>query len=134
MSDNWTAVHVPSSSPMEVWRRFNISCAHFLPGHPKCGRMHGHNYSIELGIVGPVVGGMVIDFSLLKEIFQACVGNGYDHKTLNDIPGLEMPTAEVMAFDVAVRMTRGLEHLWPVHLCAVRIYETPDCCVELRLK
>jgi 6-pyruvoyl-tetrahydropterin synthase len=21
-----------------------IDCAHFLPGHPKCGQIHGHTY------------------------------------------------------------------------------------------
>jgi hypothetical protein len=25
-----------------------IDCAHFLPGHPKCGQLHGHTYSGQL--------------------------------------------------------------------------------------
>src|SRR6266849_2344915 len=42
-------------------------CAHFLPGHPKCGAIHGHTYKIELTIEGQIKGGMVVDFADLKQ-------------------------------------------------------------------
>ena len=29
-----------------------IDCAHFLPGHPKCGQVHGHTYKVEVVIEG----------------------------------------------------------------------------------
>ena len=29
-----------------------IDCAHFLPGHPKCGQVHGHTYKVEVIIEG----------------------------------------------------------------------------------
>ncbi len=43
-----------------------IDCAHFLPGHPKCGQLHGHTYKVEVTIEGEQTGGMVIDFNELK--------------------------------------------------------------------
>ena len=26
--------------------------AHFLPNHPKCGRIHGHTYKVEIEVEG----------------------------------------------------------------------------------
>jgi len=31
-----------------------IDSAHYLPGHGKCGRVHGHTYKIEVIIEGEV--------------------------------------------------------------------------------
>ena len=38
-----------------------IDCAHFLPGHPKCGQIHGHTYRVEVVIEGQNTGGMILD-------------------------------------------------------------------------
>ncbi len=44
-----------------------FSACHFLPGHSKCNRLHGHNYTIHLEIEGePQKNGMVYDFVDLK--------------------------------------------------------------------
>lgn len=68
-----------------------IDCAHSLPGHPKCGQLHGHTYKVEVVIEGEQKGGMVIDFSELKartrEVLQR-----YDHRNWNDV--LEFPSVE----------------------------------------
>ena len=29
-----------------------IDCAHYIPGHDKCGSLHGHTYKIEVVIEG----------------------------------------------------------------------------------
>jgi len=31
-----------------------VDSAHYLPGHGKCGKMHGHTYKIEVLIEGEV--------------------------------------------------------------------------------
>jgi 6-pyruvoyltetrahydropterin/6-carboxytetrahydropterin synthase len=69
-----------------------IDCAHFLPGHPKCGQIHGHTYRVDVTIEGePRADGMVIDFAELKgrtrEILQK-----YDHRNWNDV--MEFPSVE----------------------------------------
>ena len=68
-----------------------IDCAHFLPGHAKCGQLHGHTYKIEVVIEGEKSGGMVVDFNELKartrEVLQR-----YDHRNWNDV--LEFPSVE----------------------------------------
>jgi len=68
-----------------------VDCAHFLPGHSKCGALHGHTYKVELTVEGPVKGGMVIDFADLKQAFREVLTR-YDHRSWNDF--LEYPSVE----------------------------------------
>jgi 6-pyruvoyltetrahydropterin/6-carboxytetrahydropterin synthase len=68
-----------------------IDCAHFLPGHVKCGQLHGHTYKIEVIIEGPKSGGMVIDFNDLKLRTREVLSR-YDHRNWNDV--LEFPSVE----------------------------------------
>jgi 6-pyruvoyltetrahydropterin/6-carboxytetrahydropterin synthase len=70
----------------------HIDCAHFLPGHPKCGQLHGHTYRIELVIEGEKgPDGMVLDFDEIKSGLRAVIRE-YDHRSLNDF--LEYPSVE----------------------------------------
>jgi 6-pyruvoyltetrahydropterin/6-carboxytetrahydropterin synthase len=69
-----------------------IDCAHHLPGHPKCGPLHGHTYKVEVIIEGPNrPGGMILDFTDLKAQTREVLGR-YDHKNWNDF--LEFPSVE----------------------------------------
>ena len=68
-----------------------VDCAHFLPGHPKCGRVHGHTYKIEVEIEGEHKGGMIVDFNELKAQTRQVL-NQYDHGHWNDF--LEFPSVE----------------------------------------
>lgn len=71
-----------------------MDCAHFLPGHSKCGFPHGHTYKIELIIEGKKNDGMIIDFADLKRILREVLAD-YDHRSLNDF--LDYPTVENIA-------------------------------------
>jgi 6-pyruvoyltetrahydropterin/6-carboxytetrahydropterin synthase len=68
-----------------------MDCAHYLPGHPKCGPLHGHTYKVELIVEGEPKGGMIIDFADLKKVLVEVLGN-YDHRSWNDF--LEYPSVE----------------------------------------
>ncbi|MBA3046229.1 MAG: 6-carboxytetrahydropterin synthase [Candidatus Thermoplasmatota archaeon] len=62
-----------------------FSACHFLPGHSKCNRLHGHNYAVHLHITGePLDGGMVHDFVALKKAMKS-VADQMDHCVL--MPG-----------------------------------------------
>jgi len=69
----------------------HVDCAHYLPGHPKCGQMHGHTYRVELIIEGHAQGGMIVDFAELKTITRKVLAQ-YDHRNWNDF--LEFPSVE----------------------------------------
>jgi 6-pyruvoyltetrahydropterin/6-carboxytetrahydropterin synthase len=82
---------------MEIYKEFSFDSAHFLPlvpeGH-KCRNMHGHTYKLKVYIKGqpdPLYG-WIMDFKELKDVVGPVI-NQLDHKLINDIKGLENPTA-----------------------------------------
>lgn len=108
----------------ELKQHFQIESARFLPHLPKshpCSRVHGHSFKIVLTLVGgldPQIG-WVIDYndiqSLVKPIFDEL-----DHKVLNEVPGLENPTSELLAKWIYDRVIAKL----PI-LTKVMVAETP---------
>ncbi len=62
-----------------------ISMAHRLAGHVgPCGRLHGHNYLIEIELRGHALNksGMIIDFSEVKKLLGAWLDANWDHKLM----------------------------------------------------
>ena len=58
--------------------KLRFSACHLIPGHPKCGRLHGHTYAVNVRAHGRRTGEFIIDFELLKEmIAQIC--SRFDH-------------------------------------------------------
>jgi len=85
----------------ELVKTFHFEAAHHLPNTPdghKCRRMHGHNYRVDVHILGPVdpQAGWVMDFGRFKAIVKPVIDT-MDHRLLNDLPGLENCTAELIA-------------------------------------
>jgi 6-pyruvoyltetrahydropterin/6-carboxytetrahydropterin synthase len=68
-----------------------VDCAHFLPGHEKCGQIHGHTYKVEVIIEGEAKGGMVVDFAELRAETRQVLSR-YDHRNWNDF--LDFPSVE----------------------------------------
>jgi 6-pyruvoyltetrahydropterin/6-carboxytetrahydropterin synthase len=82
-----------------ITRAYTVQAAHQLhglrEGH-KCGRMHGHNYRIEVTIAGPVTEqGFVVDAEEIDRWVGSIIMLRLDHRTLNDV--IEQPTAENIA-------------------------------------
>ena len=86
---------------MELFKEFSFEAAHRLPHVPpghKCERLHGHSFHVRVTVQGPVGerSGWVMDFAEVKAAF-APLHDRLDHRYLNEIPGLENPTSEVLA-------------------------------------
>ncbi|HEY4375824.1 MAG TPA: 6-carboxytetrahydropterin synthase QueD [Acidimicrobiales bacterium] len=85
----------------EISKSFGFEAAHLLPnvapGH-KCGRLHGHSFRATIHIAGEpgAESGWIRDFADLGEAWQP-IADQLDHHYLNDIPGLENPTSELLA-------------------------------------
>lgn len=85
----------------EIYREFTFEAAHRLPNVPeghKCARLHGHSYLAAVHVSGPVGEGTgwVQDFGDIKAAFKP-LEEQLDHHYLNEVPGLENPTSEVLA-------------------------------------
>jgi 6-pyruvoyltetrahydropterin/6-carboxytetrahydropterin synthase len=114
---------------MKITQAFSFEAAHFLPNVPathRCHAMHGHSYRVELKIEGPVdpTTGFVVDFFEIEAAFAPLLKT-LDHHCLNEIEGLENPTAENIAVWIFTRMKKTLPRL-----AGVIVYETKDCIAE----
>ncbi len=67
------------------------------PGH-KCRGMHGHSFKLEVVVEGGVdpASGWVYDHAEISRAVNPLL-DLLDHKYLNEVPGLENPTIELMA-------------------------------------
>jgi 6-pyruvoyltetrahydropterin/6-carboxytetrahydropterin synthase len=62
--------------------KITFSATHIIPGHSKCGRLHGHDYAINASIEGEMGSdGVIMDFISVKE-FLRDVANELDHRVL----------------------------------------------------
>ncbi len=80
---------------------FRFEAAHRLPRVPvghKCARLHGHSFRVEVAVAGPVdePTGWFIDFDRLYDAWRP-LHAVLDHHYLNEVPGLENPTSEVLS-------------------------------------
>lgn len=118
-----------------ICKEFDFDAAHRLPRVPeghKCGRMHGHTYRVQLVFSGDIDDetGWFMDYADIAAAW-APLNAVLDHHTLNEIPGLENPTTEVLAHWILSRLKA--EHLgrpfWSF-LRTVRIYESSTTYCE----
>jgi 6-pyruvoyltetrahydropterin/6-carboxytetrahydropterin synthase len=92
-----------------------------------CHRGHGHNYTLEVTVRGPVeADGMVMDATLLEGAMRGAVVDLVDHRDLDrDVPALEgiVTTGE----NLAVAFHRMLERALPTgRLWRVAVIETEN--------
>ena len=86
---------------IELRKTFQFEAAHKLPNVPvdhKCARLHGHSFRVEVVVAGecdPHMG-WLMDYAELSEAFKPLLDR-LDHYYLNDIPGLENATSEMLA-------------------------------------
>ena len=66
-----------------ITREYNFSAAHRIEGHPKCGRLHGHNYLVKVTLFQRVTGvkGMIMDYADLDKEVKPII-DAMDHRYL----------------------------------------------------
>ncbi|WP_334149437.1 6-carboxytetrahydropterin synthase QueD [Hyphomicrobium sp.] len=115
---------------VRITATYSFEAAHWLPHVPdghKCKRMHGHNYKIEVAVRGPLdERGFVVDYAELDAVVQPIIDR-LDHRCLNDIPGLENPTSEILAIWLRDRIKASLPAFSP----EIKVWETPRYCAEV---
>jgi len=78
---------------IDGWKHgITFSSSHFIIGHTKCGRLHGHNYGIRLRMEGEMDREyMLMDFVVVKRALRG-IAEELDHRVL--LPG-RSPYAEI---------------------------------------
>lgn len=110
-----------------IGKTYHFEAAHQLPKVPdwhKCHRLHGHNYKVEVELRNEIApngfcGG--VDFFELDEAMRPIL-NALDHRFLNEVPGLENPTAEHIASWILGKLNEE-RAMW----FSVTVWETPEC-------
>ncbi|MBC7419760.1 MAG: 6-pyruvoyl tetrahydropterin synthase family protein [Bdellovibrio sp.] len=96
----------------ELKQHFQIESARFLPNLPSthpCARMHGHSFKIVLTLLGDLDTkvGWVMDYNEISFAMKALLIE-IDHRVLNEVPGLENPTSELLAKWIYDRMIKKI--------------------------
>jgi len=112
-----------------IGRTYRFEAAHFLPNVPKghkCRAMHGHTYRLDVELTGKTdARGFVVDFAELDLVMEPVL-RLVDHHILNDVQGLENPTAELIAQWFHRMLSQILERT-----CVIRVYENADMWAEV---
>ncbi len=109
---------------VELNREYGFEAAHRLPkvapDHP-CARMHGHSFRFEVVVSGKIdpEKGWLLDFDDISSVVEPIVRAELDHRSLNDVPGLENPTSEMLCAWLWKRLSLSLPGL-----CAITVHET----------
>lgn len=103
---------------------FDFEAAQALPSFPeghKCRNVHGHSFKITISVTGEVdpKTGILYDHSRISDAMKPLLKQ-LDHAFLNDIPGLETPTIELMCG----WFWQKLAPLLP-GLSEIKLHETP---------
>lgn len=114
-----------------ITKSFSFDAAHWLPEVPedhKCRRLHGHTYEVIVGLEGPLDPrlGWVVDYGEVSRAVDPVIRE-LDHRCLNDLPGLDNPTAEVLAAWLFARLAPSLPRL-----ADVTVRETPRTAAVYR--
>ena len=128
MDNDGRCLHKTAAFATRIGRTFRFESAHYLPhlaeGH-KCKNLHGHNYRVDVVVRGGIDGrGFVKDFAEIDAELGPLI-KIVDHRLLNEVQGLENPTAEIIAAWFYDRITD----------CeSVRVYENDECWAEVTMK
>ena len=65
-----------------LYRR-EFAAAHIIAGHPKCGRQHGHNYTLLAKVYGH--SDQWLDFEDVKRTVDGFIDEKYDHRDIGNM-------------------------------------------------
>jgi len=135
-----------------VTRRYGFAASHRLHSgelseeanrqlYGKCNNPygHGHNYVVEVSVLGPLVGatGRAVDVAALDRLVEREIVGPFDHKNLNTEAAVFanlVPTSENLGVEICRRLKRNWKEMFPgdwPRLEKIRIAETPRNIFEV---
>jgi len=85
-----------------------FAAAHIISGHPKCGRMHGHNYLLIARVYGK--SSEWLDFEEIKKAVDGLIDEKYDHRDIGNM------TCERLAREIQDHLTKSFKSRVEVEL------------------
>jgi 6-pyruvoyltetrahydropterin/6-carboxytetrahydropterin synthase len=101
-----------SSIRVDGWRSsIRFDAAHLIPGHPKCGFLHGHTYALHAEVHGtPADSGFIMDFGDVKRVLRS-IADDLDHQVLVQA---KSPVAQLTTTEESVEMVvPGKRYVFP---------------------
>ena len=107
--------------------KLRFSACHFIPDHPKCGRLHGHTYAVSVRIEGSQAGEFILDFEEIKNIvIDIC--DRLDHRILVANNDTRLTIAEHYEH-ISIKIIRSCKH-YLLPLEDVLLLPTPSVSAE----
>jgi 6-pyruvoyltetrahydropterin/6-carboxytetrahydropterin synthase len=110
----------------KIGKTYHFSAAHTIPGHPKCGRVHGHNYEVTIILSGDKLDdmGMLVDYSEMDRLIKPTI-DAMDHKFLlperAHVP-IGIGESEFYILDVGYSTAEAIaEYLWTMFFSVFRV-------------
>jgi 6-pyruvoyltetrahydropterin/6-carboxytetrahydropterin synthase len=72
----------PEPDVARLYKR-EFAAAHIIAGHPKCGRQHGHNYTLLAKVYGR--SDRWLDFEDIKGKVDEFIDQRYDHRDIGNM-------------------------------------------------
>lgn len=97
-----------------ISKTIELDAGHRVPLHAsKCKNLHGHRYSVQLTVAGPIIAegsetGMIKDFGFMKDLLNLIVHDPCDHGLLLAIDDPMLPKLLGMAPDVSLIDIRNM--------------------------
>ena len=134
-------------------RRIEFDAAHRILNHEsKCKMLHGHRYALEASFAADNLDnlGRVIDFAEVRALLGSWIDEHFDHNTILSKDDYELgqkiamttqqkifylddnPTAENIAKFLFTQICPKLFAAKNVKCVAIKLYETPNCYVEVK--
>ena len=107
-----------------LWRRYRFQSAHRLPNVPlghKCGRMHGHGFEAVVHVALAPGESSALAADRLDDHW-APLHIALNYACLNELPGLENPTSEMLSRWIWQQLSPATPGL-----ASIRVYETASC-------
>lgn len=111
--------------------RTYFSASHRIPGHPKCGRVHGHNFEVKVWVQEDYFGKGMFDFGDLKMVVEDVLED-YDHYDIYERHGIT--SAEELAVRLFNEIGSRLKAIRDdLTLLKIKVCETEKYCVMYML-
>lgn len=109
--------------------KLRFSACHFIPGHPKCGALHGHTYAISVRIEGEQRGEFIIDFELVKNLVNN-ICDRLDHRVLiaEKDPRLRIEKKDGVSIEILENKKRYLLPIEDVVFLPTKSVSAEDLC------